>query len=150
MILVSAGDPITAADINRAATKVIGIGESTSSQTAVGSTSNTLMDSITVTLVAGRAYWVYTYVPYQGNTANDNFYVLMYEDSTSGTQMTYRTVRILQTTRVAATTLRRRYVAAASGSKTFVTAFRRADGSGTFQPVGATGQVRILSVESAD
>jgi len=147
---VFGGDPILASDMNRAQQRVVGATEGTSDQSAINSGTNVQIDSVTVTVEAGRRYKINAIIPYSVSDTSSNHYLLIYEDSTSGAQLTYATVREAQTTRVAVQTLWVYWTAASSGSKTFVTASRRPDGTGTITPKGATSQKRTLSVETAD
>lgn len=149
---VFGGDPILAADMNRAQQRVVGTPtESTSDLSAINSTTNVQIDSWTGNLEQGRRYKVSAYIPYVVSTTTENWYLLLCEDSASGAQMTYATVREAQTTRVAAKTVWAYYTATATGPKTFVSCTRRdAAGSGTISPKGATSQKRILTVETAD
>lgn len=148
---VFAGDPILAADMNRALTRVIGTPtEATSDLAAINSATNVLIDSLTVTVVAGRRYKLSAYIPVILSDTASNHYILLCEDSVSGAQLTYDTARHAQTARPQAYVIWVYWTAAASGSKTFVSCTRRADGSGTITPKGATSQKRTLTLESAD
>lgn len=148
---VFAGDPILAEDMNRALSRVIGTPtEGVADLSAINSGTNVIIDSLTVTVEAGRRYKLTTYIPYTVSDTTSNHYLLLLEDSVSGTQLQYATVREAQTTRVAAKTVWVYWTAPSSGSKTFVSASRRADGSGTITPKGATSQKRTLSLEAAD
>jgi hypothetical protein len=148
---VFGGDPILAADMNRAQQRVVGTPtESTADLSAISSATNVIIDSVTVNLEIGRRYKVSAYIPYSVSATTDNHYLLLCEDSVSGAQLTYATVREGHTTRVAAKTVWCYYTAVATAAKTFVSCTRRADGSGSITPKGATSQKRILTVETAD
>jgi hypothetical protein len=151
MTTVLAGDPILAADINRALTRVIGTPTiQTAAGTAITSTTDTQIDSLTVTVEAGRRYKLIARVPWLGSVANDNFYIFLRETSATGTQLTFRNARVTQTTRVDMTDLWTYWTAASSGSMTFVSSGRRSDGSGNLTPQGATNGPRTLTLEAAD
>lgn len=151
MTLVLAGDPVLAADMNRALTRVIGTPTiSTAAGTSITSTTEVLVDTLTVTVEAGRRYKLIARIPWLASVANDNFYYLLRETSISGTQLTFRNARVTQITRVDMTDLWVYWTAVSSGSMTFVSSCRRNDGSGNMTPQGATNGPRTLTLEAAD
>lgn len=148
---VFAGDPILAADMNRALTRVIGTPtEGTSDLSAINSATNVLIDSLTVPVEAGRRYKLSAYIPVILSDTASNHYILLCEDSVSGAQLTYDTARHAQTARPQAYVIWVYWTASTTGNKTFVSCTRRADGSGTITPKGATSQKRTLTLEAAD
>ena len=147
---VFGGDPILAADMNRALTRVIAATEATSDLSAINSATNTLIDSVTAAVEAGRRYKISAYIPVILSDTASNHYILICEDSVSGAQLTYDTARHAQTARPQAYVLWVYWTATTTGNKTFVSCTRRADGTGTITPKGATSQKRNLAVEAAD
>lgn len=151
MTTVFAGDPILAADMNRALTRVIGTPTiATAAGTSITSTAEVLVDSLTVTVESGRRYKLIARVPWLATVVNDNFYLLLRETSISGTQLTFRNARVTQITRVDMTDLWVYWTAPSSGSMTFVSSCRRNDGTGNLTPQGATNGPRTLTLEAAD
>lgn len=148
---VFAGDPILAADMNRALTRVIGTPTvATADLSAISSGSNTIIDSLTVPVEAGRRYKLLAYIPYTVGVTGERHYLLLCEDSVSGTQISYATISESSTTGNSAKTVWAYWTAPSTGDKTFVSCTRRASGSGAITIRGSGGQPRILTLEAAD
>ena len=149
---VFAGDPILAADMNRAQQRVIGTPSvATSDATASSSTSNTLIDSITVPVEEGRRYKLSTTISFSAVTADNAFFLLLLEDSTSGTQLTFGTFYANVANGASTVNLWVYWTAPTTGNKTFVSAQRRSGGTATNgQAKGSGGQPRTLTLEAAD
>jgi hypothetical protein len=149
---VFAGDPILAADMNRAQQRVIGTPSiQTSDGPSVTATSNTLVDSITVPVEQGRRYKLSAIVPMTAVTADNAFFVLLLEDSVSGTQLVYGTFYASVANGGHVINVWTYWTAPTTGNKTFVLAVRRNGGTATAgQPRGSGGQPRTLTLEAAD
>lgn len=149
---VFAGDPILAADMNRAQQRVIGTPTvSTSDGTASSSTSDQLIDTLTVPVEQGRRYKLSAFVPFTAVDANNAFFVLLREDSVSGTQLVYETFYAPVAAGGYPVTPWVYWTASATGNKTFVSCFRRnGPTASNGQPRGSGGQPRTLTLEAAD
>lgn len=151
-MVVFAGDPVLAADMNRAQQRVIGTPSiATSDASASSSTSNTLIDSITVPVEEGRRYKLSAFVPFTAVDANNAFFVLLLEDSTSGNQLVYETFYAPVAAGGYPVKLWVYFTASTTGNKTFVLCQRRSGGTASNgQARGSGGQPRTVTLESAD
>lgn len=144
---VSGGSPVLASDINEALNRRIGRAQAVSDWGAAISTTETCTESVTVTVKAGRTYEISAYFPLTGSVASDEFFVLLRQGATaSDPQLTYDRPRIHSTGAVYASQPRVEWTASADGLVTFGVLIRRASGSGTATPKGATSQPRMLKV----
>jgi hypothetical protein len=145
--VVAAGGRIFASDVNRR----IGTTTATSNFTATSGTTELVVDTITVTVVAGRRYHVKSVFPHQHSQAADRFFVLLREGLTAaGAQLTYETSYGHTTGQVDTVKPEVDWVAPSSGSVSFCVCARRTVGGGTLTPIGGAAQPRTLTVESAE
>lgn len=151
---VFAGDPILAADMNRAQQRVIGTPSvATSDGPSVTSTTpNTQIDSITVPVEGGRRYKLSASVPFTAVTQDNAFFILLLEDTATGTQLTYSTFYASVAGGGHVVSLWTYWTAPSdNNAKTFVLACRRNGGTNTAgQARGSGGQPRTLTLEAAD
>lgn len=139
-----AGAPIYASDINLR----LGTFEGTSDIAAASYASETVLDTLTVSVVNGKRYQVRYFVPHTGTVAADAFLIrLRLGTTTAGTQLTYDTVEVHSTGRVYCLVIIAEWTAAATGSQSFCTTANRSAGSGNLTVKGASTQTRLLSVD---
>lgn len=147
---VLGGAPILAADINEALNREIDADIQVSNGTATNAgTGAELLDrSLTVALKSGRTYRVSSVFPYNGSVTGDDFFFLIRQGTlTSDTQLGFVTGRVHNSARAWYVSWWIDFVCPADGNYTFGTFYRRAAGTGTCTPVGATSSPRILSVD---
>lgn len=139
------GDVIYAADVNtRMATTI------RTSDTSTVTTTETVADSVTASLVSGEKYRVRWAVGYTSDTAADTVFLRLRQDNVSGTVMTLvrgdnRVTNGAGSRWVAE--VEAEYTAAATGSKTFVGTYVRASGSGNVKVVAAATYPTYLYVD---
>lgn len=144
---VSGGSPVLASDINEALNRRIGRAQAVSDWGSAISTTETCTESVTVNVKAGRTYEVSAFFPLTGSTAGDEFFVLLRQGSSaSDLQLTYDRPRVHSTGAVYVAQPRVEWTASADGAVTFGVLTRRASGSGTITPKGATSQPRFIKV----
>jgi len=145
---VLGGAPVLAADINEALNRRIGKSEATSDGTGVTGT-ETVFETVTVDLKAGRTYEVSSYFPIAGNNTTDDFFILLRQGTTaSDAQLTYDRVHFDVANGVYVAQPRVEVTAAADATVTFGVFVRRVTGTTTTAtPKGATSQKRYLTVE---
>jgi hypothetical protein len=86
--VVAAGGRIYATDVNRR----VGTTTATSNGTATSGTTELVVDTVTASVVSGRRYRIKATFPHQHSVANDRFFLLIREGTTTGgTQLTYNT-----------------------------------------------------------
>lgn len=107
----------------------------------------TVTDTVTAALVAGRTYRVSARLLVGSTVAADSSRVTIREDSVSGTQMQQIRVYIPITSTVFPATLESEYTAVASGNKTFVATGQRASGTGTITHGAVATQPVYLYVD---
>jgi hypothetical protein len=145
--VVAAGGRIYATDINRR----VGTTTATTNGTATSSTTELVVDTVTASVVSGRRYRIKSTFPHQHSVANDRFFLLLREGTTTaGTQLTYNTTFGHTTAQVDVLTVETDWTASSTGSQSFCICARRTVGTGTLTPVGAATQPRSLIVELAE
>jgi hypothetical protein len=145
--VVAAGGRIYASDINRR----IGTTTATTNGSATSSTTESVVDTITVSVVAGRRYRIKSVFPHNHSVANDRFFVLIREGTTTaGTQLTYDTTYGHTTGQTDTVRPEVDWTASSTGSQSFCVTARRTVGTGTLTPVGSATQPRSLTVELAE
>lgn len=110
----------------------------------------TIIVSLTVFLVAGRRYRVWSTMHVGSTTATDVAAIRMREDSVAGTAINFTDSWVAAA--IGATTgppvnLIGEYTAVATGSKTFVLTLERVSGAGNIRLEAFTNRPAILSVE---
>lgn len=113
-------------------------------------TTEAVIDSVTAALVAGRKYRVVWTPGVLSSTAADTAFVRLREDSLTGTQMNILRVSLPATGGAGSrfpATIEAPYVAAATGSKTFVGTLVRASGAGNITVQAASTYPVELYVE---
>lgn len=143
---VLGGAPVLASDVNEALNRRIGKTESQSD--AAGFTTAETVDLVlTVSVLAGRTYEVFAYVPLSSTVAGDEVLVRIRQGSTTGAaQNTYDRVRVHTANGVYIGRPSFEYTAAADGSVTFCITGNRVVGTGTITPKGAAAQPRFIAV----
>jgi hypothetical protein len=145
--VVAAGGRIYASDVNRR----VGTVTATSNFSATSGLTELVVDTITVTVVAGRRYTIKSVFPHQHSTVGDRFFVLLREGTTAaGTQLTYETTYGHTTGQVDTVKPEVDWTAPSSGSVSFCVTTRRTVGGGTLTPIGGAAQPRRLTVELAE
>lgn len=149
---VFAGDPITAADINRATNRRIGTTTRTSDTAASSGTTELQVDTVTGTVVSGRRYRLRWQALYTGTVLADRFFFILREGSgTGGTQLAFTTVIIdASGTPTESLSLECDYTASSSGSQTWTASVRRNTGTGTMTAKGSATGPASLIVDSAE
>ena len=149
-MVVSAGSPVTAADVNLAQQCLVGpstLGTTDMTATSGTTEKTTGTDTITVPVVTGRVYRISYVFNYVGSVSGDGFLIRIKAGSTSGTQLTYFLADVTLTTAVLTRVGWVEWTASTSGNQTFSTTVQRATGTGTCTGRGAASQPRTLSVE---
>jgi hypothetical protein len=149
--MVAAGDNLAISDLLLALNRRVATASGTDADvTAASYASETVVDTVTASVVAGRTYrikWVF-----QWNAASASSVTLRTRirlTGTSGAQLTYRDSTNATTTPSEVLILEVDWTAGATGSQVFVgTAIRQA-GTASSQFRGATSQSRSLTVEYA-
>jgi hypothetical protein len=144
--MAAAGDPIYAADVNeRIATMTPRVAD-----TSTVTTTETVADTITATLVNGYRYRIRWIPGYTSSVAGDSVFLRLREDSVSGTQMTvvrgYSPLTNGGGSRWVAV-VEAEYTASASASKTFVGTFNRASGTGNVNIAAGATYPTLLYIE---
>jgi hypothetical protein len=145
--VVAAGGRIYATDVNRR----VGTTTATSNGTATSGTTELVVDTVTASVVSGRRYRIKATFPHQHSVANDRFFLLIREGTTTGgTQLTYNTTFGHTTGQADVLIIETDWTASSTGSQSFCVCARRTVGTGTLTPVGAATQPRSLIVELAE
>lgn len=143
--MAAAGDPISAADVNvRIATTT------RTSDTSTVTTTETVADSVTATLVNGRKYRVRYIAGYSSSVADDTVFLRLREDSVSGTQMAIFRGHSHLTNGAGSrwvANFEAEYTASASASKTFVATYVRASGTGNVSVNAGATYPTLLYIE---
>lgn len=148
---MAAGDIIMAGDIAKAVSRRIGTIPSTTDAAATSGTTESVVDTLTVSVVAGRRYRLQSYFPFTGTVAADRFLLRLREGTTnSGVQITYATGVVAAVGAVLIETPEADWTAAATGTQSFSVTAARTTGTGTLTPKGSPGQPRILSLDYVD
>lgn len=138
------GAPIYASDINTR----LGTFEGTADITAAAYATEAVLDTITVTVVAGKRYKITYFVPYTGTVAADAFLVrIRTGTTTAGTQLTYDTAETHTISRIYDLAITAEWTAAVTGSQSFCTTATRSAGTGNLTVKGASTQTRLLTVD---
>lgn len=149
--MASPGSPVTAAEVNLALQGNVGPSTlGTSDFTATSSTTEKVLDTITVNVVSGRKYQVRYVWAGQCDTLNDRYFVRLREGTTtSGSQIGVVNHIFLTpiNTLVPGIPVEAEWTAGSTGSQSFCATIQRNSGSGTATVRGATSQQRILSVK---
>lgn len=147
---VIGGDDIAAGDVNLAQTR--NVGPSTlgvADFTATSSTTEKLLDQITVPVVSGRKYLVRYVWAFQCDTLNDRYFVRLREGTTTaGTQIGVVNQILLTpiNTLVPGMSVEAEWTASSTGNQSFTATIARNSGAGTATVRGSSSQQRILSV----
>lgn len=149
---VFGGDPILAADVNRAINKKQAENVAVTDTGAIGA-SETAIDQVTADLVSGRSYKVRWFVPYSSTTATgaSSYLARIRQGSgTGGTQLSYTRLDTPAATRVLTKYVEANFTASSTGSQTFTGTVQRDTGADTVNLKGATSQPRLLGVYADD
>lgn len=140
----AAGSPVNASDINTR----LGTTEGTADIAAAAYTTETVLDTVTVSVVNGKRYQVRYFVPYNGTVANDRFLVrIRTGTTTAGTQLTYDTAEMHTTAGVYCLVVIAEWTASSTGSQSFCATANRSAGTGNLTVKGAASQLRMLTVD---
>ncbi len=143
--MASPGSPVTAAEVNLALQHNAGPSTlGTTDVTAQTYASETVVDSVTVPVVAGRKYRIAYVWHAQASTTTNLLYVRIRETNASGAQLTYVQHQVPTTIDTRTTWVE--WTASSTGNQTFVATAFRQSGSTNSQFRGATSQPRALSV----
>lgn len=107
-------------------------------------TTELVVDSLTVGVVAGRTYRVTWVINWTGSVANDRF---LMRTRAAGAQLTYDTADVKSTPAIVQDVIVSEYVAGSTTNVTFTGTVQRVVGTGTLTARGAASQARILSVD---
>lgn len=110
-------------------------------------TTETQIDTVTVSLVSGRTYGVWLYGTFQTTVANDSVNAAIREDSTSGTRMTVARVYLPILGVGFGFALYAEYTAGSTGDKTFVGTGQRQSGTGSITAAAAATQKAYIYVD---
>jgi hypothetical protein len=146
--MVTAGNPVLAADMNIAQLERIGQNTATTN-TATITTTETAVDTVTVSLVSGYRYAIRWWAPALMSVAADVFYLRIREGSgTGGTQLSYSSAKAPDAgAQVYPIEVYAEYVASATGSQTFTGTAIRNTGTGNISLRGSSTQGRYLTVD---
>lgn len=112
-------------------------------------TAETLIDSVTASLISGNVYRVRWVSSMQSSVANDTVNARIREDDLVGTQLVVR--REVSTVTTAGsgpdTSVETEYTAVATGDKTFVATGARSTGTGNITAEGSANTPRLLYVD---
>jgi hypothetical protein len=149
---VFGGDPIMAADMNRAINKKQAENVAVTDTGSIAGT-ETQVDTVTADLVAGRSYKVRWFVPYASTTTtgNSSYLARIRQGSgTGGTQLSYTRLDTPAATRVQTKYVEANFTASSTGAQTFTGTVQRDTGTDTVNLKGATSQPRLLGVYADD
>lgn len=119
------------------------------SDSSTFTTTETAIGSVTASLISGVTYTIAAQVPLSSTVAGDDVDVRIREDNVSGTEMALTTVDIVSTTTPTVAVLNARYTAGSTGSKTFVATGDRVGGSGNIRREAASTRPQIIRVTVA-
>jgi hypothetical protein len=149
--MVASGENLTSYDVNLALQHNAGPSTlGTTDFTATSSTTEKVLDTITVTVSAGHKYQVRYVWAYQCDTLNDRYFVRIREGlTTAGTQIAVvNQVHLTPiNTLVPGLPTEAEWTASVTGSQSFCATIARNSGAGTATVRGFTSQQRILSVK---
>lgn len=150
---MAGGDALSARDMRLALSPIVGTPNvATSDGSAITSTTDVLVDTVTVPVEAGATYWVKAKVPAVGSVVGDKFFFLIREYNAtpaSGAQLDYDTYWVGQNTNVQNVEPKALWTAPSTGNQQFSLTCRRSSGTGNITPKGAASQPRMLWVEYA-
>lgn len=152
---VFGGDPILAADMNRAINKNIAETQSLSDASATSGTTEASIDQVAGDLVAGRKYkirWVLYYVAATSTGASSYLARIRSGAGTGGAQLGYTRLDTAASsnTRTSSTIVEVPFTASATGSQTFTGSIQRDSGSDNVIAKGATASPRMLTILADD
>lgn len=140
----AAGDPIYASDINTR----VGTTEGTADIPAAAYSSETTLDTVSISAVNGKRYQIRYFVPYQGSAAADRFLIRIRTGTTSaGVQLTYDTADIHSTGGVYDLIVIAEWTASSTAAQSFCATAARSSGAGNLTVKGASSQTRLLTVD---
>lgn len=141
------GDVIYAADVNTR----VGTNEATSNVAAASYASETVIDTVTANVVSGKRYQIRAFFPYFGSVAADRFLIRIRTDTTTaGTQLAYSSAQIHSVTGSLpyyTVIIIAEWTAGSTGSQSFCTTAIHNTGTGNLTILGASSQVRLLTVD---
>jgi hypothetical protein len=125
------------------------IGTTTRTSDSSGfTTTETLIDTVTVSVVSGRTYRVTWHSSLSSTVAGDDVLARIREDSgTSGTQLSYVQVDSTSTSNRWPADVETEFTASSTGSKTFSGTMQRTAGSGTITVKSAATSPTYLYVD---
>jgi hypothetical protein len=142
---MASGDPLSNDDIERR------VGTTTrTSDTSTVTTTETVADSVTAFLVAGRTYRVRWVVGYTSDVAGDSLFLRVREDTVSGTVMAVSRGYSPLTNGAGSrwvVVAEAEYTPGSSASKTFVGTYNRASGTGNVKVTAGTTTPTFLYVD---
>lgn len=145
---VYGGAPVYAAEVNEALNRRVGKAES-QSDTGTFTSSETVFETLTVTLVGGRTYTLSAFVPLTSTGTDEHLIRIRQGTTTAGAQLTTDRVRIHTAGAVYVGRPECEFVAPADGSYSFCTTSGRQSGTGTATGKGSASQPRWLKVQLA-
>lgn len=144
---VAVGDPVILA---RAPGYQVAQTAVTSDSSAI-TTTETVVISVTASLISGVQYWVDVDIGVQSSVATDVAFVRLREDSLTGTERQFAQAYIDETSSTVAVRerLRYQYTAGSTGSKTFVATVVRLAGTGDLRLEASGNRPSYLTVTVA-
>lgn len=146
--MAAVGDPVILA-------RMPGYVVATATETSDSSTfttTETVIGTITASLISGVTYIVAATVPIASSVANDRVAVRMREDNVSGTQLAFEGLLVPGTDPEdipAAAGMRAMYTAVSTGSKTFVVTGDRYAGTGNIRREALSTRPLLLTITVA-
>lgn len=131
------------------ANRRIGTTNAVADGTATSGTTELVVNTVTVNVVAGQRYHVKSYFPYVISIANERYLIRLREGiTTAGAQITYDTAYGNPNAVVLVAKPESDWIAPSTGQQQFcVTAQGQGTITGTLTPKGATSQTRSLTVD---
>jgi hypothetical protein len=149
---VFGGDPILAADMNRAINKKIAETVGVSDSGSI--TSEAVVDTVTADLVAGRTYKIRYVCPITTSSASGDraFVRVRTGTTTGGTQLSFAGAKADNTAATDSDTaiVEATFTPSSSGSQSFCGTVQRTTANGNIVAKGATSQPRFLTVLADD
>jgi hypothetical protein len=129
-------------------TRRVGTTNADTDGSATSGTTELVVNTVTVNIIAGQLYHVRSYFPYVGSVAADKFFIRLREGNTiTGAQITYDNATITTTSAVYVAKPEADWVAPTSGSQVFCVTAQQFAGTGTLTPKGAPSQKRSIIVD---
>jgi hypothetical protein len=113
-------------------------------------TTETVVQSITASLVSGRTYWIRSIPHFSSTTATDSVAARLREDNLAGAELQSDVKEVMHTTLGTVFVLEYLYNATATGNKTFVLTALRTTGAGTARREAASNRPSYMYVEYVD